>query len=471
MHNYSRRQFLRQAGCTGMGAATLLSSLNNLSMLNKLVGFQSSPPGDYKALVCLLLAGGNDSYNMLVPRGAAEHAEYAATRSDLALPQQELLAIQPLTSDGKEYGIHPSMTGIRNLFENEKLAFVANVGTLIEPVPDAAAYFSGQKRLPLGLYSHADQIQQWQTAIPHTREAVGWAGRAADLLKTLNTNQNFSMNISLSGRNVWQSGNTVLEYSISNQGNGVQGISPIVPTWYSNAGFLTRLQSAAIQDLSTYHYANIFKDTFGELTSQSVEAFEALESAIAAVQVGSPFSSHYLSQHLKMIARVIGARNALGMRRQTFFVTYGGWDHHDEVIENQEYMLGVVSTAVSEFMTALAELGVENEVTLFTISDFARTLTSNGNGSDHAWGGHTFVTGGAVQGRDIYGTYPDLYLNGNPLVVSNRGNLIPTTSADEYFAEMALWFGVSPSDLSTILPNIGYFYDVSSGTSPLGFLG
>ncbi|MEY3053382.1 MAG: hypothetical protein RLY31_3167 [Bacteroidota bacterium] len=471
MHKLSRRQFLRQAGCTGMGAATLLSSLNNLSMLNKLVGFQSAPPGDYKALVCLLLAGGNDSYNMLVPRGPSEYAEYAGTRSDLALPQNELLAVNPLTSDGKSYGIHPSMSGVRNLFENEKLAFVANVGTLIEPVPDATAYFSGLKKIPLGLYSHADQIQQWQTAIPHTREAVGWAGRAADLLKTLNTNQNFSMNISLSGRNVWQSGNTVLEYSISNQGNGVQGISPIVPSWYSNAGFLSRLQSAAIQDLSTFQYANIFKDTFGELTSQSVEAFEALESAISAVQVNSPFSTHHLSQNLKMIARVIGARNALGMRRQTFFVTYGGWDHHDEVIENQEYMLGVVSAAVSEFMTALTELGVENDVTLFTISDFARTLTSNGNGSDHAWGGHTFVAGGAVQGREIYGTYPDLHLSGNPLVVSNRGNLIPTTSADQYFAEMALWFGVAPSDLSTILPNIGYFYDVSSGTSPLGFLG
>lgn len=453
-----------------MGAATLLSSLNNLSIINKLVSTQSAPPGDYKALVCLLLAGGNDSYNMLVPRGTAEHAAYAATRADLALPVDSLLAINPLVSDGKEYGIHPSMSGLQGLFESQKAAFVANVGTLIEPVANVSEYQAGLKRLPLGLYSHSDQIQQWQTAIPHAREAVGWGGRVADLLKTQNGNQNISMNISLSGRNVWQSGNTVLEYSISNSGNGVEGIAPIVPSWYSNAGYLQRLQMAAIEDLSTFNYANVFKDTFGELTMQSVEAFEALEQAIAGVNLNTAFSTSTLAKNLKMIARVIGARGALGMQRQTFFVTYGGWDHHSEVIENQEYMLDIVSSAISQFMSGLAELGVQDKVTLFTISDFARTLTSNGNGSDHAWGGNAFVVGGAVKGRNIYGTFPDLHMSGNPLVLNNRGNLIPTTAADQYFAELALWFGVSPSDLSTVLPNIGYFYDATSGVPPLGFL-
>ncbi|MEY3366857.1 MAG: hypothetical protein RI973_12 [Bacteroidota bacterium] len=453
-----------------MGAATLLSSLNNLSIINRLVAAQASPPGDYKALVCLLLAGGNDSYNMLVPRGSSEYADYASTRADLALPQASLLPINPLVSDGKEYGIHPSMAGLQGLFESQKAAFVANVGTLIEPIANATEYQAGLKRIPLGLYSHADQIQQWQTAIPHTREAVGWGGRVADLLKSLNGNQNISMNISLSGRNVWQSGNTVLEYSISNSGNGVEGIAPIVPSWYSNAGFLQRLQMSAIEDLSTFHYANVFKDTFGELTEQSVEAFEALEQAIAGVNLSTPFSTNSLAKNLKMIARVIGARGALGMQRQTFFVTYGGWDHHDDVIENQEVMLDIVSTAISQFMNGLAELGIQDKVSLFTISDFARTLTSNGKGSDHAWGGNAFVVGGAVNGKKIYGTYPALHLQGNPLVLNNRGNLIPTTAADLYFAELALWFGVSPSDLSTVLPNIGYFYDTASGAAPLGFL-
>ena len=453
-----------------MGSATLLSSINNLSLLNKLVGTQLTPPPDYKALVCILLAGGNDSYNMLVPRGASEYAEYAATRSDLALAQNSLLAINPLTSQGKTFGVHPSMGGVRNLFENEKLAFVANVGTLIEPIANSTEYFSGQKQRPLGLYSHSDQIQQWQTSIPQSREAIGWGGRMADLVKTMNTNQGISMNISLSGRNVFQSGNTVLEYSISNQGNGVQGITPVVPTWNSESGFLQRLQMGAIKDLSSQIYSNIFQDTFGELTNQAVDSFEEFENAISAVQLNTAFSATSLSSNLKMIARVIAAREALGMSRQTFFVSYGGWDHHDEVLNNQLYMLGVVSNAINEFQNALAEIGDQEKDTLFTISDFARTLTSNGNGSDHAWGGHSIVAGGAVNGKDIYGTYPDLYLTGNPLVVSNRGNLIPTTSADEFFAEMALWFGVSPNDLSLVLPNIGNFYNVNGGTPPLGFL-
>lgn len=453
-----------------MGTATMLSSINSLSLMNKLIGTSLTPPTDYKALVCILLAGGNDSYNMLVPRGASEYAEYAATRADLALPQNSLLPLNPITSDGKEYGAHPSMGGVRTLFENQKLAYVANVGTLIEPVANATEYYSGLKDLPLGLYSHSDQIQQWQTSIPQSREAIGWGGRVADILKTINTNQNISMNISLSGRNVWQSGNTVLEYSINNQGNGVEGLVPVVPTWYSNSGFLSRLRDIAVRDMATEVYANIFEQTFGELTTQTLDTFEAFEAAMNATSIATPFSTHYLSQNLRMVARVISAREALGMNRQTFFMTFGGWDHHDEVIQNQEYMLGVVSAAISEFMAALTEIGMQDKVTLFTISDFARTLTSNGNGSDHAWGGNTIVAGGAVKGKEIYGQFPDLYLDDNPLVVSNRGNLIPTTSTDLYFAELALWFGISPFDLSIILPNIGNFYDINSSSPPMGFL-
>lgn len=470
MKKISRRNFIRQVGCTGMGSATFLSSFNNLSLINKLIGTSLSPPTDYKALVCVLLAGGNDSFNMLIPRGNPEYAEYAATRADLALPQGSLLPLNQLTSDGKEYGAHPSMGGVQQLFEMEKLAYIANVGTLVEPIPNATAYHSGTVQRPLGLYSHADQIQQWQTSIPQSREAIGWGGRMADILQTQNTNQNISMNISLAGRNVFQSGNTVLEYSISNQGDGVSGIVPVVPTWYSNSGFLNRLRDDAIKDMATEIYANVFQQTLGTLTNQTLDTFEAFKNAVSTIQLNTAFSSHYLSQNMKMVTRVIAARDALGMCRQTFFMTFGGWDHHNEVINNQQYMLGVLSNAISELFSGLQEIGMEDKVTLFTISDFARTLTSNGNGSDHAWGGNAIVAGGAVNGKEIYGTFPDLYVNNNPLVVSPRGNLIPTTSTDEYFAELALWFGVSPSDLHLILPNIGQFYDVNSGVNPIGFL-
>lgn len=466
----SRRKFLRQAGCTGMGTATFLSSYNSLSLINKLIGTSSAPPSDYKALVCILLAGGNDSYNMLVPKGNSEYSEYAATRGNLALQQNELLAINPNTGQGKDLGVHPDMPDVQQLFENGNLAFVANAGTLVEPVPNATAFNSGNYELPLGLYSHSDQIQQWQTAFPQNREAIGWGGKMADLLKTMNTSQNISMNISLSGRNVFQSGNTVLEYSISNEGDGVSGIREIVPHWYSNNGFMNRMRNQVVKDLATEMYANVFQETLGTVSNQTLETFEEFKLAVSGVNINTDFSGHYTSQNMKMMARVIGARNELGMNRQTFFMNMGGWDHHDDVLPSQQVMLGQLNNAISEFYTSLEELGVEDKVTIFTISDFGRTLTSNGNGSDHAWGGNTIVAGGAVNGKDIYGSYPDLHLSGNPLVVSNRGNLIPTTAADLYFAELALWFGVQPSDLPLILPNISNFYNINSGVNPLGFL-
>jgi uncharacterized protein (DUF1501 family) len=222
--------------------------------------------------------------------------------------------------------------------------------------------------------------------------------------------------------------------------------------------------------MATHMYANIFKQTLGELTNQSMESIEIFQNAINGVQpFSTDFSDHYLSQNLKMVARTIAAKDDLGMNRQTFFMTIGGWDHHNELLASQEYLLAVVSNAIKEFFDALKEIGLENEVTLFTVSDFARTLTSNGKGSDHAWGGNAIVAGGAVNGQQIYGEYPDLFLSGNDLIINGRGNLIPTTSADEYFAELALWFGISPSDLPTILPNITNFYS-PGGASPLGFL-
>ena len=422
----------------------------------------------------MLLAGGNDSYNMLAPKGMPEWDQYVETRADLAIDHNQLLALNPITPIGKDLGAHPSMTGVQQLFDNQNLAFVANVGTLIENIPTATDYHSGNYQHPLGIYSHADQIQQWQTSIPNSREAVGWGGKMADLLKTpsynLNTNPNISMNISLAGRNVFQAGNTVLEYSISNQGDGIEGIREPVPWWKANSGYLNRLTEGAIKDMATEIYANVFQETFADLTDQSLLAFEDFQKAISQIDLATSFSPERLAQDLRMIARVIGARDALGMCRQTFFVTIGGWDHHNEVIESQMYMLGVLSRAINEFMSALGELGVQDKVTLFTASDFARTLTSNGNGSDHAWGGNTIVAGGAVKGKEIYGSYPDLNIEGNDLIVHSRGNIIPTTSTDEYFAELALWFGVSPSDLPLLFPNIGNFYDINSGVNPLGFL-
>ena len=219
----SRRRFIGQASCAALGSTTLLSSLASLMGTNKLMSTSLEDPGDYKALICILLAGGNDSFNMLVPRGESEYAEYAATRTDLALPRENLLPIDA-PSQNKLLGIHPSMTHVHQLYQQGNLAFMTNVGTLVEPISNEQEFRSGVKKLPLGIYSHSDQIQQWQTAIPQSREAIGWGGRMADLLQETDTNTGISMNISLSGRNVFQSGQNTLEYSISNRGNGVQGV-------------------------------------------------------------------------------------------------------------------------------------------------------------------------------------------------------------------------------------------------------
>jgi uncharacterized protein (DUF1501 family) len=472
MKKMTRKEFLGTASCAALGSTTLLSTLGNLFLANKAISSNMAPPTDYKALVCVLLAGGNDSFNMLVPRGTTEYNEYAASRSNLALLQNSLLAINLLVSDGKLYGVNPAMTKVKNMFEAERLAFVANIGTLIEPVANGTEFYSGLKKLPLGIYSHSDQIEQWQTSVPQSRQALGWAGKMADMLQSTDTNLNngISMNISLSGRNVWQAGQLTYEYSIGNDASGVSGLES-VNTWANNAGFLDEARLEAIDNMNSMAYSNILQKTLSNLSKSSFDAVDTFKNAMSTVSpFATPFSNTSLSKSLNQIAKVIAARESLGKNRQTFFVTIGGFDNHDELIENQAYLLATVSNAIGEFFEALDEINIADSVTLFTVSDFARTLTTNGNGSDHAWGGNSIVAGGAVNGKKIYGSYPSLQITGNPLMVSNRGNLIPTTSADAYFAELALWFGVSPFDLATILPNIGNFYTPGSSNPPLGFM-
>ena len=471
-HHSTRRRFLGQASCSAIGASSLFSTLLNLRSASALAQTVRQPaihpgkglPGDdYKALICLFLAGGNDSFNMLVPRGATEHAEYAAIRGDLALPAASLLPIMPATSDGREYGVHPAMPEVQQLFGQGDLAFVANVGSLVEPTTKADI-LAETANLPLGLYSHADQIMHWQTSIPDQRTVSGWAGRTGDILRSSNTNTTISMNISLSGTNVFQSGTQVVPYTIQPQGNGSIGIEGFEATDLYN-----QMRTSAINSLIDHQYQNLFMDTFARTTRSAVDAHLQFSGAIGGVPpLQTTFSPNPISESFEMVARTIAARNVLGMRRQTFFILFGGWDHHDEVLNAQGAMLPVVSKALGEMHAALTELGVLQDVVTFTASDFARTLTSNGQGSDHAWGGNHIVMGGPVQGGEIYGTYPQLFAD-NDLDLG-RGRLIPTTSCDEYFAELAMWLGVSNSDLANVLPNLDRFYSVGSG-APVGFLG
>jgi uncharacterized protein (DUF1501 family) len=467
----SRRQFLGEASCSAVGSMAFLSSVLNLGAINTLAARPHilANTGDYKAMVCILLAGGCDTHNMLIPTESSEYNAYVATRGSLALSNTATPAqLLPLNYNnaGKTYAVHAGMTQVRDMFNSGDLSFLANIGTLIEPIANRAAYESGLKKIPLGLYSHSDQIMQWQTSVPQSRSAVGVAGRIADILHDMNTIPEISMNISLSGKNRFQAGNMYNEYSISRSTSSANiGFTPF-PSWWSDAGYKTALKNNAINNMVEQQYANVFQQTIGTLTRQSIDSIEKFRIALEnVVPLNTAFSTAGLSQDLKKIAELISVRSFLGASRQIYYVTYGGWDHHDNVLTNQANMLPVLSNAMAEFNNAMKEIGMHDKVVSFTISDFARTLTSNGNGSDHAWGGNQMVMGGPVAGSQVYGNYPSLSLVNNDFNLSSRGRMLPTTSVDEFYAELALWYGVSPNDLDYVLPNLCNFYSPSCPAS------
>jgi len=456
----TRRGFLTHSCSLGIASATMASTLLQLG-LSRTAAAQSAP--GYRALVCILLAGGNDSFNMLVPADNDQFAEYQALRADLALAQNSLLVLPGRTATGRSYGLHAGMPELHSLYASGDAAMIANVGTLLDAF-DAQAVQNGTAKLPLGLFSHADQINQWQTAVPNRRIAQGWGGRIADRMRDVNVLNGISMNISLSGSNVFQSGNQVGEYSIDPSGNGAPGLNA-----YNDGTEFGTLKKRMVDDLLAVQQQHILRREYAHRLRSAIDAQAVFVDALQTSPIlNTPFSSGDFSQSLRQIARVIAVRDALGVSRQTFFISVGGWDHHDDVLTNQANMLPIISKGLQEFRDALVELAVFNEVTTFTTSDFARTLTSNGKGSDHGWGGHHVVMGGAVNGGSIYGDYP-LLSPSNSLDVG-RGVYAPTTSVDEYFAELANWFGVSASELDQVLPNVRSFYSPESNLPPIGFL-
>lgn len=482
----SRRRFLGQASCAAVTAIPVLNTLLNLRLFSSVASASLPGTSEYRALVCLFKSGGNDSFNMLTPYSGASgtaanaYAQYAASRSDLALGLNELVEVHPLNTPGRTFGVHGSMPHLASLFEAGDAAFVANVGSLIEPVLNRTEVAQSTKRLPLGLYSHSDQIEQWQTSVPHSRSGLGWAGRMMDLIKDINPGQVVSMNVSMDGSNVWQTGVTGAEYAV-NPGNASAPTGGAVAlTGYSKnytGNGLTDATSASVDSQLGLQYTNLLQQTWQAKRMNARDAYEVYSAATGGALPGNvTFPNTALGRQLKQVAKSIMGRNGLGALRQTYFVNRGGWDHHSNTLAQQEEMLAEVDDAIWAFWQQLVAMGMQDQVTLFSASDFGRTLTSNSQGSDHAWGGNQYVVGGSVVGKKIYGSYPDLGINGetgpevNPLD-TGRGRLIPTTSCDQFFAEMALWLGVPASSLSLVLPNIGNFYATGSSTPPLGFLG
>jgi uncharacterized protein (DUF1501 family) len=449
---YSRRLFLHHSMVVGAAAAAQMNTLGKLA--------SAAGPTDYKALVCVLLAGGADSFNMFVPYDAARYSAYASFRADLALAHDTLLPLIYTGPNAETYGVHPGLGGAKSLFDQGKLAFITNVGTLAEPT-DKVSYAAGTVRLPLGLFSHADQISQWQTSVPDRRIATGVAGRMADIVTAGAPQGPISMNISVSGSNVFQTGQVVTDYSL----DATDGVRLVAGYRDANAAVFT----TALDTMLAASYNDPFRRSYAKNLRNAIDSGIAFKAALdAAPLLNTTFSSGLFSTSLAQIAKVISVRDVLGSGRQTFFVSVGGWDHHDDVIANQARMLPAIGQGLAEFRQALVELGVDDQVTTFTISDFGRTLTSNGKGSDHGWGGNQLVMGGAVAGGNVYGAYPDLTPD-NGLDVG-RGRYIPTTSVDAFYAELALWFGIAPGELDLVLPNIRRFYSPESMTPPVGFM-
>ena len=414
--NFTRRDFIGQAACAGLGMTGVLSTLGTLRLFNATLSAQGIPAGDDdKSLICLFLFGGNDANNLLIPRDTASYARYAADRGILALPQENLLPISSAGGDGREFGLHPAMAPLHPLYNSGKMAMVCNVGTLVAPITKAE-YLSGGAAIPPHLFSHNDQQVQWQTSVPDSSKKVGWGGRIADLLSHHNAGADLSMNISIAGSNFFQVGEQVQQYHVTPNGSiGLQGsdytYAPMPQLFNANSRMLNR------------SYGHIFEQEYANVMKRGIANDALLKTAIAANALPGDIGSFPNSQdgegrlsrvaaQLRMILKMIHARNALGMKRQIFFAALGGFDTHDAQLADHAALLSELSNGIADFQQHTEELGIADKVTLYTASDFNRTYNSNGKGSDHAWGGHHMIVGGAVRGGQLYGEVPTLEIRG-----------------------------------------------------------
>lgn len=456
MDRINRRRFLKCAAAGGFAyafgrtpQAVHAAVLNSQAVL-----------ADYKALVCVFLFGGNDSFNMVVPRSNAEYNAYAASRQNLAIAQASLLPINPLVSDPNSvlYGLHPSLTDVATLFEQDQAcAIVADVGPLIEPTTKAQ-YQAQSVRLPPQLFSHNDQQDQWHSLKGEAVAKSGWGGRIADVLTgpgaPVPLDQSLAVNVSLSGQTLFQTGVSSVPYTMGATG-------PVSLFGLDDSDPLSLARRAAFDSILRANYGTVYERAYSQVQQRALQTAGRINTELATVRGPNPapfttaFPASPLGSQLKTVAELIAVRDRLQVSRQIFFVATGGFDTHDAQIDVQPALLGNVSRCLAAFYRATAEMSVASSVTTFTHSDFGRTLTSNGDGTDHAWGGNQLVIGGAVAGRTIYGRYPLLQIDGPDDV--GGGRMIPAVASDQLAATLAKWFGVPDSALATIAPHIGNF--------------
>jgi len=451
-----RRAFLRQ-----LGALSALGLASRLDLIRFAAEASAQTQPDYKALVCVFLFGGNDGNNTVIPLDAAGYGQYAAIRpatSGINLSQASLLPIQPIDS-ASPFGLHPSLTDLQMLFNQNRMAILANVGTLLQPTTQAQ-YAAGLR--PLSLYSHADQQAQWQSAVSSAASGTGWGGRIADKVAPMNAASGFPVVTSLDGAVLFTSGASAIPLSIPVTGSfALSGYS-------GSTAAAARMN--AVRQLLAQASGNALVDGASDIGAQALDLSATVNPILAnANSTIAPLFTNLntsTANQLYQVAKLIEARAATGAARQIFFVQLGSFDTHGDQLNRQQNLFEELSPALKAFYDATVALGVASQVTTFTLSDFGRTLQpASGGGTDHAWGSHHFIIGGAVQGGKIYGRYPQLSLGG-PDDAEKEGRWLPSCSVDQYGATLARWFGVATTDLDSVFSNLASF-----STADLGFMG
>lgn len=459
--NLTRRGLLKSTAALALQRV----SIPMATSLGLMADAAAQSANDYKALVCIFLYGANDHYNTVIPYDVATHTNYynirkgtptAGTVYDgIAIGRNALsaTALSTALSDGRLMALNPEMSPLKTLFENKRASILMNVGPLVVPT-SRIQYDNKSVPLPPKLFSHNDQQAYWQSSFQTEGGAKGWGGRAADLLLSNNSKSTLTC-ISINGNALFLSGQNAISYQMSSTGattiNAIKGKS-----LFGSANC-----AAALQTLITQQSSLPMASDYTTVTKRALDTYDGIVAAIGATASASmnalfPSSAtNTLSAQLKMVARMIEQQATFGMKRQVFMVGMGGFDLHDFLATQHPPLLQKLSNAMKEFDDAMTSLGKGSQVTAFTASDFGRTLSSNGDGSDHGWGSHHFVMGGAVDGGKFLGTAPEIGLTHNQQVGSGR--LLPSTAVDQLGAELAAWFGVSATDVKTVLPNAKNF--------------
>lgn len=452
----SRRSFLQKT--TLLAAAT---GLGRIGLLNARAQTVPSGPSDYKALVCVFMLGGNDGHNMIVPLSGSALTAYKNARGSLALPDGNTAVLPVSAKNGVPYGLNGGLAALHPLWAQGKLAAVANMGMLVKPTT-RAQYLGATVGLPTNLFSHSDQLLSMHAGDPDgpgKTSGSGWAGRVADATRGMNAASTFPPGISFAGTSLFCTGNIVQSTSLI-PGFNLAGDG--MGAWPASAA---AAKAQALQEIVTFNSGLSMVQAANDVRADGIE-LNGMLNGLGASGITTVFPGTGIGQQLKQVAQLISLRATTGMKRQVFFCALNGFDTHSSQSWAQMDLLRDLANGMAAFYNATAEMGIADQVTTFTASEFGRSLQPSGTGTDHGWGNHHLIMGGAVLGGDLYGTFPDLSLGG-PDDTGSRGVLIPTTSLDQFGGTCARWFGVAPEDMPSVFPNLATNFT----TTNLGFLG